>query len=71
MTVNDPLRWIGVVLSIFGNWLLAHKRRDAFLICMVANLLILVASALKEDWPMAGLFAFYIVINLRCWILWR
>lgn len=69
--MSDPLRWIGVALSILGNWLLAHKRRDAFLICIAANVLILMASAIKADWSMAGLFAFYIIINIRCWIMWK
>lgn len=59
------------VLSLGANALLAMKRRDAWVLWVVADLLYLWLFASKGLWWSVGVYAIAMGLAMRAWWLWR
>lgn len=68
--MTELMQVAGVVLGLWGNWLIGQRRRSAFVVWGASNLFIIAVNVLAGLFIMAGLFAVYLAFCIRNYVLW-
>lgn len=65
------IEWLAVPLSLLGNYLVARKKVEGFVIWIIANLLWVYIGIVSKLWGMTTLFIAYSLINVYAVYYWR
>jgi len=65
------LTYLAVVLGVVGSIANAYRQRWAFLLWIVANIILIRHNILRGDWPQVMLFSIYSVIAIVGLWQWR
>jgi len=65
------VEWIAVPLSLLGNFLVARKRVEGFVIWIISNILWVYVGITSKLWGLTFLFVMYSLINLYAIYFWR
>ena len=71
MTLHMFLSILSLVLSLTGNILVNCRKKEGFLVWVVANFLWIAVNLLGEtNWPQHAMFVVYIALALQGYIQW-
>lgn len=65
------IEWIAVPLSLLGNFLVARKRVEGFMVWILSNILWIYIGITSKLWGMATLFFVYSMINIYAILFWK
>lgn len=68
--MTEAMQVAGVVLGLWGNYLIGLRRRSAFVVWGASNIFILAVNVLAGLYIMASLFAVYLAFCVHNYVLW-
>lgn len=64
------LGWIGNAFIVAGLWGVGNKRRGAFILSAVGELLWIANATGRGDWALASICVVFLLMALRSYVKW-
>jgi len=68
--VAAVIGWIGNVFIVVGLYGVGNKRRGAFVLTAIGELVWVAHATLRADWALAAICIVFAVMAVRSYVLW-